>query len=95
LDLGLFFAPTPLDLPLVVYTDADHASYKVNRRSTSGICVLLGQNLIVWSSRKQTVVARSVEEAEYRAIAQGVTEILWLQSLFLELGYSCGSTPIV
>ena len=78
LDPGLFFAPSPLGLPLVVYTDADHAGYKVSKRSTSRICVFLGPNLIVWSSQKQVVVARSVGEAEYRAIAQGVTEILWM-----------------
>lgn len=41
------------------------------------------------------MVARSVGEAEYRAVAQGVTEILWLQSLFSELGYKSGSKPIV
>ena len=67
----------------------------MSRRSTSGVCVFLGHNLIVWSSRKQSVVAKLVGEAEYRAIAQGVTKILWLQSLFLELGYKCGSKPIV
>jgi len=39
------------------------------------------------------VVARSV--GEYRAIAQGVTEVLWLKSLFGELGYSCTHTPVI
>ena len=58
-----------------MYIDADHASCKVMRRSTSGLCVFLGNNLIVWGSWKQSVVARSVGEAEYRAIAQGVTKV--------------------
>lgn len=79
---GLFFSPSPDSLDLSVYTDADQPGCKVTRRSTSGFCAFLGCNLIVWGSRKQTVVARSVGEAEYRAIAQGVTELLWLKSLF-------------
>jgi len=41
------------------------------------------------------VVARPIGEAEYRAIAQGETEVLWLKFLFGELGYSCVHTPIV
>ena len=83
---GLLFFPVPYDLPLVVYCDADHAGCKVTRKSTSGVCVFLGNNLVVWSSRKQTVVVWSVGEATYRAIDQGVIEIMWLVSLFFELG---------
>jgi len=41
------------------------------------------------------VVARSVGESEYRALAQGVTEVLWLKSLFAELGYSFSKIPII
>lgn len=85
--MGLVFTPSSSDLPLSVYTDADHAGCKITRRSTSGWCAFLGNNLLVWGSKKQTVVAWSVGEAEYREVAQGVTEILWLKSLFHELGF--------
>ena len=80
--LGLLFAPTSSELSLMVYTDADHTGCKVTKRSTNGLCVFLGQNLLVWSSRKQSMVARFVGEAEYRAVAQRVTEIMWLKSVF-------------
>ena len=40
-------------------------------------------------------MARSVGEADYRALAQGVTEVLWLKSLFSELGYPFSSSPII
>ena len=76
--LGLLFAPTSRDLSLIVYTNANHVGCKVTRRSTSGLCVFLGQNLLVWSSWKQ-----------------GITEILWLKSLFSEIGYPCGHVPIL
>ena len=36
--------------------------------------------------KKQSVVARSTAEAEFRAMAHGVCELLWLKILLTELG---------
>ena len=46
----------------------------------------MGGNLVSWKSKKQSVVSRSSAEAEYRSMANGVAEILWLRSLLEELG---------
>ncbi|KAL6974688.1 Beta-galactosidase 8 [Sarracenia purpurea var. burkii] len=73
-------------LRLESFTDADWAGSIDDRRSTSGYCSFLGGNLITWRSKKQTVVARSSAEAEYRAMAHGVCELLWLQTFLLDLG---------
>ena len=49
----------------------------------------------MWSSRKQSVVARSSTEAGYRALAHAATEVAWLRSFFSKLGISLVNTPII
>lgn len=70
---------------LTAYSDADWAGCPDTRRSTSGFCVYLGDNLISWSSKRQTTVSRSSAEAEYRAVAHAVAETIWLKQLLSEL----------
>jgi len=81
---GLFFKKTGQQA-IEVFTDVDWAGSITDRKSTSGYCTFVWGNLITWSSKKQDVVARSSAEAEYRAMAQGVCEILWLKRILEEL----------
>lgn len=67
------------------FTDADWAGSIKDRRSTSGYCTFVWGNLVTWRSKKQSVVARSSAEAEFRAVAQGICELLWLKLLLGEL----------
>ena len=40
---------------------------------------------MTWKSKKQSVVARSSAEAEFRAMAQGICELLWLKIILEDL----------
>jgi len=66
---------------LEAYTDVDYAWSIVDRRSTTSYCTYLGGNLVTWKSNKQTVVSRSCAEVEFRAMPQGICELLWLKSI--------------
>ena len=84
---GLHFChSSPLELR--AYSDADWAGDPTDRRSTTGYCFFLGTSLISWRSKKQTVVSRSSTEAEYRALADTTSELLWLRWLFQDMGVS-------
>lgn len=84
LDYGLrLFRSSSMDL--VAYSDADWAGCPDTRKSTSGYCVFLGNNLVSWSSKRQATVSRSSAEAEYRGVANAVAESCWLRQLLLEL----------
>ena len=72
-------------LRLEGYTDADWAGAVLDRRSTSGYCTLLGGNLVTWRSKKQTVVSRSSAESEFRSMALGICELLWLKIILEDL----------
>jgi hypothetical protein len=78
LDHGLHIFPSASS-SLIAYSDADWAGCPDTRRSTSGFCVFLGDNLISWSSKRQLTVSRSSAEAEYRAVAHAVAESTWLR----------------
>jgi hypothetical protein len=47
--------------------------------------VFFGDNLVSWSTKRQTAVSRSSVEAEYHAVANGVAEATWLRRLLHEL----------
>ncbi|GJX76006.1 putative ribonuclease H-like domain-containing protein [Tanacetum coccineum] len=91
--LGLWYSKdSPLEL--VAYTDSDYAGAIQDRKSTTGGCQFLGNRLISWQCKKQTVVATSTTEAEYVAAASCCGQVLWIQNQLLDYGYNFMDTVI-
>ena len=81
---GLYFKKSDRR-DIEIFTDADWAGDLTDRKSTSGYCTYVWGNLVTWRSKKQSVVARSSAEAEYRAVALGICEGIWLTRVLKEL----------
>ncbi|GJW28974.1 ribonuclease H-like domain-containing protein [Tanacetum coccineum] len=94
LDLGLHLYASSTT-SLVGYTDANWAGCPSIRRSTSGYCVFLGDNLLSWSAKRQHTLSRSSAEAEYRGVANVVAETAWLRNLLRELHSPLSTATLV
>ncbi|WMV36768.1 hypothetical protein MTR67_030153 [Solanum verrucosum] len=70
---------------IIGYTDVNWAGSPLDRRITFEYCVLVEGNLVSWKSKKQSVVARSSTEAEYRAMVVATRELVWIKQLLREL----------
>lgn len=74
IDYGLYlssFSPS-----LAANSDVDWVGYIDEKKSTGGYCVFYGSNLVSWSSKKQSTIARSSIDAEYKALAHATCELL-------------------
>ncbi|GJX14725.1 ribonuclease H-like domain-containing protein [Tanacetum coccineum] len=82
LDYGLqLFSTSPLYL--VGYSDADWAGCPTTRRSTSGYCVFLGNNL--GSPSDKLLSLAPMRKLEYHGVTNVVAETAWLRNLLREL----------
>ena len=80
--------------PVVVYTDSDWGSDRIDGRSTSGVLVLIYGNPATWSTEKQTNVALSTSEAEYIALTSGFKEAKYFINL-MQVEMKIQVTPIL
>jgi hypothetical protein len=55
-NIGLWY-PKGAQFELVGFSDSDYAGCKVDRKSTSGGCQLVGRSFVSWSSKKKNSVA--------------------------------------
>lgn len=81
--------PPPL---LSGFSDSDYAGDD-NAHSTNGYVFKVGRSSVSWSSKKQTVVARSTTESEYIGGNHAGAEAIWLRNLTAKMGFpSIGPT---
>ncbi|WVZ64318.1 hypothetical protein U9M48_013857 [Paspalum notatum var. saurae] len=92
--IGLWY-PEGAQLELLGYSDSDFTGYRVNRKSNSEGCHLLGRSLVFWSSKKQNCVALFTAEAEYIAAGACCAQILYMKQSLLDFGIVCGSGPLL
>ena len=57
------------------FSVANWASSHSNHQFTSSYCTHVGGNLVTWCSKKQNVVACSIAEVEYRAMAHTASKM--------------------
>ncbi|MCH79438.1 gag-pol polyprotein [Trifolium medium] len=72
------------DSTLKGYCDADWAGSADDRKSTSGGCFFLGNNLISWFSKKHNCVSLSTAEAEYIAAGSSCSQLVWMKQMLKE-----------
>ncbi|GJS43353.1 putative ribonuclease H-like domain-containing protein [Tanacetum coccineum] len=92
-NLGLWY-PRESPLDLEAFSDSDYGGSNLDRKSTTGGCQFLGQRLISWQCKKQTIVATSTTEAEYVAAANCCGQVLWVQNQLLDYGFNFMNTKI-
>lgn len=80
----------------MAYSDSDWLGCPYSRRSRTGYLLLLGGAPVSWKSKKQSVVSRSSAEAEHRAMATTISEVLCVRWLLSELGVKVTTaTPLM
>ncbi|KAG8472475.1 hypothetical protein CXB51_034278 [Gossypium anomalum] len=79
IDYGLLFQASGLSLS--GFSDTDWASSIEDHKSTSGFCIYVGDNLVGWMSKKQSVVSQSTTKVEYRSLANATSEMVCAVSL--------------
>ncbi|KAK6162280.1 hypothetical protein DH2020_002121 [Rehmannia glutinosa] len=64
---------------LVGYSDSDYAGYRVDRKSTSGTCQMLGNRLVSSFIKKPNSIATSTAEEEYIDDGRCCAQVLWMR----------------
>ncbi|MDV3201168.1 MAG: Ty1/Copia family ribonuclease HI, partial [Sweet potato little leaf phytoplasma] len=93
MNFGLWY-PRDANLNLIGFSDSDFAGCKVECKSTSGTCHLIGHSLVSWFSKKQNCVALFTAEAEYIAAGNCCAQLLWMKQQLAVYGLHFKQIPI-
>ncbi|KAK6136269.1 hypothetical protein DH2020_030000 [Rehmannia glutinosa] len=84
-DLGIWYTKDT-NTNLVGFSDLDWAGDLDDRKSTSGGCFFLGNNLESWYSRKENRVSLSTAESEYVVAGSCCTQLIWMKQMLDDYG---------
>ena len=93
-NVGIWY-PSHSSIHLIGYSNSDFAGCKLDRKSTSGTCHLVGSSLISWHSKKQACVALSTTETEYIVAGSYCAQILWLKQQLADFGLKISKVPLM
>ena len=74
---GIFYKAKS-NIDLIGFTNSDWVGDKIDRNLISGYVFMLSEGPIRWSSKKQSAIALSSTEAEYRGVVNATAQCLWL-----------------
>ena len=92
-NVGLWY-PNESNIVLSGFSNFDYAGCKLDRKSISGTCHLLGSSLITWNSKKQACVALSTAEVEYIAAGHACAQSIWLKHQLMDYGVKLEKVPL-
>jgi hypothetical protein len=100
-DLGVRFCvpakATAADIVLTAYADSSLAPdwQQGDGYSVTGYILYLCGGPILWHSCKQTAIAKSTGEAEFRSLSACVSDVNWVRGLLAELGFAQAAPTVV
>ncbi|KAJ9547080.1 hypothetical protein OSB04_019623 [Centaurea solstitialis] len=92
-NLGLWYSKDS-GFDLTTYSDSDFAGCKIDRKSTTSGCHLLGGKLVSWTSKKQNSMSTSTAEAKYVAAGIFCAQVLWLRNQLQDYDIQLSKIPI-
>ncbi|MBW0505654.1 hypothetical protein O181_045369 [Austropuccinia psidii MF-1] len=78
ISIGLCY-PVDKNNGITAYSDTDWGNFRITRRSTTGYLARFHNFLVLWKMRKQPSVSISMAEAEYKAVCDLNSELLWFR----------------
>jgi hypothetical protein len=92
--MGLWY-PKGAQFILIGYSDSDHAGCKIDRKSTSDTCQLLGRTLVSWLSKKQNSIALPTAEVKYVFANSSCAQLLLMKQTLLDYGVKFVCIPLL
>ena len=87
--------PRMKELPITIFTDANHGHDQVTGKSITGILVLVGRTPIYWSSKRQASVQTATFGAEFIALKRAVEEAITVRYYLKSMGVLVSKPTII